>query len=56
MKRQSAGIISNYQIIDLEHYIRSGEGGTAVSYVHKTRNALAKLYNPGFGPRAGNQR
>ena len=37
-----------YQEIELDDYVRSGEGGTAVSYTHKTRNSLAKLYNPGF--------
>ncbi len=37
-----------YELIKLEDYIRTGEGGTAVSYTHKTRPALAKLYNPGF--------
>ena len=37
-----------YEKINLEEYKRTGEGGTAVSYTHKTRNTLAKLYNPGF--------
>lgn len=37
-----------YQEIELDDYVRSGEGGTAVSYTHKIRNSLAKLYNPGF--------
>ena len=40
--------MSDYQQINLDDYIRSGEGGTAVSYTHKTRDSLAKLYNPGF--------
>lgn len=40
--------MDSYQIIELSDYVRSGEGGTAVSYTHKTRNTLAKLYNPGF--------
>jgi uncharacterized protein (TIGR02172 family) len=40
--------IMEYQKIDLNEYVRTGEGGTAVSYTHKTRNSLAKLYNPGF--------
>lgn len=40
--------MSQYQQINLEDYTRTGEGGTAVSYTHKTRNSLAKLYNPGF--------
>ena len=38
----------SYETIVLDDYVRSGEGGTAVSYKHKTRNTLAKLYNPGF--------
>lgn len=40
--------MDSYQKIELEDYTRSGEGGTAVSYTHKSRNTLAKLYNPGF--------
>lgn len=40
--------MDSYQKIELSDYTRSGEGGTAVSYTHKTRNTLAKLYNPGF--------
>ena len=40
--------MDSYQKIELSNYVRSGEGGTAVSYTHKTRNTLAKLYNPGF--------
>lgn len=40
--------MDDYQKIELSDYVRSGEGGTAVSYTHKTRNTLAKLYNPGF--------
>lgn len=40
--------MQNYETIDLKDYVRTGEGGTAVSYRHKTRSALAKLFNPGF--------
>lgn len=40
--------MDSYQKIELSDYVRSGEGGTAVSYTHKTRNTLVKLYNPGF--------
>ena len=40
--------MSEYGTINLGEFIRSGEGGTAVSYKHKSRNTLAKLYNPGF--------
>lgn len=37
-----------YESIDLNEYTRTGEGGTAVSYTHKSRPTMAKLYNPGF--------
>ena len=40
--------MNSYETINLNEYVRTGEGGTAVSYTHKTRNTLAKLYNPGF--------
>jgi len=40
--------MDNYEIINLEDYIQTGEGGTAVSYTHKSKNTLAKLYKPGF--------
>lgn len=40
--------MDSYQKIDLSDYVRSGEGGTAVSYINKTSDTLAKLYNPGF--------
>lgn len=40
--------MNQYETIHLEDYFQSGEGGTAVSYTHKTRPSLAKLYNPGF--------
>lgn len=40
--------METYERIDLEEYTRTGEGGTAVSYTHKSKNTLAKLYNPGF--------
>jgi len=40
--------MQHYETIHLDDYVRTGEGGTAVSYTHKTRNTLAKLYNPGF--------
>ncbi len=32
--------MNTYQKIELEDYTRSGEGGTAVSYTHKSRNTL----------------
>lgn len=34
--------------INLDDYIQTGEGGTALSYTHKNGKTLAKLYNPGF--------
>ena len=37
-----------YEHINLNDYTRTGEGGTAVSYTHKTRLTMVKLYNPGF--------
>ena len=40
--------MNTYETIDLNEYVQTGEGGTAVTYSHKTRNVLAKLYNPGF--------
>ena len=40
--------MNTYETIDLNEYVRTGEGGTAITYTHKSRNTLAKLYNPGF--------
>jgi len=40
--------MDSYEKINLDDYIRSGEGGTAVSYTHKDGKTMAKLYNPGF--------
>lgn len=37
-----------YELINLDEYVQSGEGGTALSYTHKTHHTLAKLYKPGF--------
>lgn len=34
--------------INLNEYTPSGEGGTAITYKHNSRNSLAKLYNNGF--------
>ncbi|QVJ81079.1 TIGR02172 family protein [Prevotella sp. khp1] len=34
--------------INLDDYIQTGEGGTALTYTHKDGLSLAKLYNPGF--------
>ncbi|MBQ4389290.1 MAG: TIGR02172 family protein [Bacteroidales bacterium] len=39
--------METYKQIDLNDYVQTGEGGTSLTYTHKTRNALAKLFNPG---------
>ena len=39
--------MNEVQKINLEEYIQTGEGGTSLTYTHKTRNAMAKLFNPG---------
>lgn len=39
---------NSYETIDLNEYVRTGEGGTAQAYTHKDGKTLAKLYNPGF--------
>jgi len=41
-------MMKQYERINLDEYIQSGEGGTAITYTHKTKNTLAKLYKPGF--------
>ena len=38
----------DYEKISLGEYSPSGEGGTAITYKHNTRNSLAKLYKSGF--------
>ncbi|MBR5043657.1 MAG: TIGR02172 family protein, partial [Bacteroidales bacterium] len=40
--------MGTYEKINLEEYIRTGEGGTAQAYTRKDGKTLAKLYNPGF--------
>ena len=37
-----------YEQINLEDYIQTGEGGTALSYNHKEGKTLAKLFTPGM--------
>ncbi len=37
-----------FQKIDLDDYVQTGEGGTALAYTHKSGKSLAKLYNPDF--------
>ena len=34
--------------INLDDYVQTGEGGTALTYTHKNGRRLAKLYNAGF--------
>ena len=36
------------QRINLDDYIQTGEGGTAITYTKKDGLSLAKLYKPGF--------
>ena len=38
----------DYEKINLEEYVKTGEGGQGVAYTHKTEKRLAKLYNSGF--------
>ena len=40
--------MDTYERINLEEYDQTGAGGTALSYTHKKRDTLVKLYNPGF--------
>ena len=39
--------METYEIINLEDYIQTGEGGTALTYNHKDGKTLAKLFKPG---------
>ena len=41
--------MENYEHINLDEYIQSGEGGTALSYSHKDGKTLAKLFMKGMG-------
>ncbi len=41
-------MMSEMQTINLEDYVQTGEGGTALAYTHKNGRSLAKLYLPGF--------
>jgi uncharacterized protein (TIGR02172 family) len=42
------GANNEFQKIDLNDYIQTGEGGTALAYTHRNGKSLAKLYNPDF--------
>ena len=39
--------MNTYETIDLNEYVQTGEGGTALTYTHETRPTMAKLFNPG---------
>jgi uncharacterized protein (TIGR02172 family) len=41
--------METYEKINLEDYIQTGEGGTAISYSHKDGKTLAKLFMAGMG-------
>lgn len=41
--------MKNYEHINLDDYIQSGEGGMALTYNHKDGKALAKLFMKGMG-------
>ena len=38
-----------YQKINLDNYVQTGEGGTALTYSDKAGNTLVKLFSPGMG-------
>ncbi|MBP5246804.1 MAG: TIGR02172 family protein [Fibrobacter sp.] len=40
-------MMNEFEKINLDDYVQTGEGGTSTSYTHKTRNSVAKLYKPG---------
>ena len=37
--------MNTYEIINLNDYDQTGEGGTSLTYTHKTRHTMAKLFN-----------
>ena len=39
--------MNEFEKINLDDYVQTGEGGTSTSYTHKTRNAVIRLYKPG---------
>ena len=39
----------DYQLINLNDYFQTGEGGTALTYNNKNGRTLAKLFTPGYG-------
>ena len=41
--------MDTYKQIDLNEYVQTGEGGTALTYNHKDGKTLAKLFMPGMG-------
>lgn len=40
--------LATYEKINLDGYILSGAGGTALTYTHRREKRLAKLFSPGF--------
>lgn len=40
--------MSQYEKINLDDYVLSGEGGQGLAYTHKSEKRLAKLFNVGF--------
>ena len=39
----------NYEIINLDDYIQSGEGGQSLTYTRKDGKAMAKLFLKSYG-------
>ena len=37
--------MNTYETINLNDYVQTGEGGTSLTYTHKTRPTMAKLFN-----------
>ena len=37
--------MNTYETIDLNDYVQTGEGGTSLTYTHKMRPTMAKLFN-----------
>ena len=45
-KQTNVTIMNTYETIDLNDYVQTGEGGTALTYNHKDGKTLAKLFMP----------
>ena len=37
--------METYKLIDVNDYVQTGEGGTSLTYTHRTRPTMAKLFN-----------